>query len=189
MPGTQRPTAGHVSFYRSSPNSLGTIVAVFSLISGGCTVPPLNQSDAEFPQGSTVQLNQPVTIPAGSVGAYIGPGMPETRQQYPATCRLEGRTVQRNDATFQPDQFLVTGTSYQRDALTGPTYPSTLSGFYSLGEGPGLVYFDTLVYLQSENQPDVLRLKCRQLRDGYAYGYLSREQIREILGQEMTLSP
>ncbi len=179
----RKPNSGTSRLIRAS------VVLLSATILGACAVPPLNHADPQFPQGSIIKLNERVMIPSGSVGNYVGPGIPETQQSYAATCRLESRVVAKAEAVFEPDSFSVEGTSYSRESLTGPVYGSVLGGFNSLGEGPGLTYFDTLIYLHSNQQPDVLRLKCRQLRDSYTYGYLNRQQIQQILGSAMTIEP
>jgi len=174
---------------RCAAGGLWGLAGVGCLALAGCVIPPLNTSDADFPAGTLMRLNDPVTIAANRAGGYLGNGSIETRYQYDATCRLEVRTLSDHSKTVAPDQFTVTGTAYDRDALSGPTYPGVLDGFNSFGDGPGLVYVNNYIYLHSEQQPDVLRLKCTQLRDNDSFGYLSAAQIKTVLGSAMTVVP
>ena len=159
------------------------------LILTACATPPLNRNDPGFPAGTVMSLNQPVKISAGQVGGYMrGGGSTETRQQDETTCRLETRTVQKAAATIEPDQFEVLGTSHDRDGLSGSGYSGGFGGgFYSIGDGPGLVYVNYYIYLQSTRQPDVFRLKCSQLQDDYRLGTLTPQQIEYVLGDAMTV--
>ncbi len=165
------------------------VTGICLLILAACATPPLNRNDPAFPAGTVMSLNQPVNISAGQVGGYIrGGGSTETRQQYETTCRLETRTVQKATATIDPDQFEVLGTSHDRDGLSGSGYSGGFGGgFYSIGDGPGLVYVNFYIYLQSVRQPDVFRLKCSQLQDDYRLGTLSPQQIEYVLGNAMTV--
>ena len=163
-----------------------SVLAAIVVTVAGCVVPPLTKSDPDFPEGSTLVLHQPQSVPTGEAGAYLSRGVGETRYQYQITCRLEVRTLSKGQTVIQPDRFTVLGTSYARDSLTGPAYPGPLDSFNSVGDGGGLVYMETLIYLHSQLQPDVLRLKCRQLQDNEFARYLSGEQIRAALGDTMT---
>jgi len=163
-------------------------LAAMMLMLVGCVVPPLNKTDSNFPEGSAVVLNSPVEVPSGQAGAYLTGHSNESRYQYQTTCRLEVRTLSKGSTVIEPDRFTVMGTSYHREALTGPAYPGPLGGFNSIGDGGGLVYANTYIYLQSEKQPDVLRLKCKQLQDNDRARYLSGQQIQTALGDTMTIA-
>lgn len=181
------PTLTPSPFAKQWRGAARAVAPALLVLAMGCTVPPLNKTDARFPAGSTVVLNSPVEVPAGQAGVYLRGYSEETRYQYQTTCRLEVRTLSQGSTVIEPDRFTVLGTSYDREALTGPAYPGPLDGFNSIGDGGGLVYANTYIYLQSAQQPDVLRLKCRQLQDNYRVSQLSSQQIQTALGDSMTI--
>jgi hypothetical protein len=164
-------------------------MAALMMVLAGCAAPPLLQeSDPGFPRGSLLYLNVPVTVPANAVGAPLRGGNIGNRYRYQASCRLEVRTLRREPRVIEPDSFEVLGVSRDRDPLTGPAFPTMGSGFDLFGEGPGLIYFNTYIYLRSELQPDVFRVKCSQLKESDVDPwYLSPEEIRTVLGDIMTV--
>jgi hypothetical protein len=165
------------------------------LLIGCATSLPYYEHDPEFPQGSTLYLNEALTVTANSAGAPIRGGSIGSRYQYEANCRLEVRTLRADPYMIEPDIFEVLGVSRDRDPLTGPLYPTYGSGYsifggaYSLfGEEPGLIYFNTYIYLKSDLQPDVLRVKCTQLRQSDVDPwYMTGPEIRAVLGDVMTV--
>jgi len=85
----------------------------------------------------------------------------------------------------------VSGVYRDWDTLTGPPAPFHGIGgsFYSFGEGPGLIYFNTYIYFESALQSDVFRLKCWQLQESdWDPHHLSYDDIRTVLGHTMTIS-
>lgn len=157
------------------------------LLLAACTTPPLNQQDPTFPTGTLMRLRTPVAIPAGSAGGYIRGKSTESRYEYATKCRLETRTVHDQGGTVEPDWFRVLGTSHGRESLTGPLYGGGLRSFNSIGDGPGLVYLNFYIYLESAQQPDVLRLKCTQLQDNDVFGTVAPRNVLRALGNTMTV--
>lgn len=135
-----------------------------------------------------LHLNEPVTVPANSAGAPIRGGSIGSRYRYEADCRLEILTLSGNPQLIEPDSFEVLGVSRDRDPLTGPAYPTFGSSFSIFGEGPSLIYFSSYIYLRSDLQPDVFRVKCTQLRQSDVDPwYLTAPEIRAVLGDVMTV--
>ncbi len=184
---------------RNYIRSHGTMVATTRVMLGpwllatmlitGCAIPPgLQTQDPGFPAGTVIHLNQPLTIPPDKVTAALRGGSVGSRYRYQATCLLEIRTLRSSPFVVEPDAFTVLGINRDRDPLTGPAYPGIGSSFYSLGEGPGLAYFNTYIYLTSEQQPDVLRIKCSELKDNdLGARFLSEADIRTVLGNTVTI--
>lgn len=164
-------------------------------LAGCATSLPYYEDDPDFPQGSALYLNEALTVPANSVGAPIRGGRMGSRFQYEPNCRLEVRTLRADFYVVEPDIFEVLGVGRDRDPLTGPLYP-TYGGGYSLfggthslfGEESSRVYFNTYIYLQSNLQPDVFRVKCTQLRQAeVGPWYLTGPEIRAVFGDVMTV--
>ena len=136
-------------------------------------------------------LNTPVTIAPGKAGATLRGGSIASIDQYDATCRLEVNTIRDAPYTVAVDEFTVSGVYRDWETLTGPPtpFPTVGGSFYSFGEGPGLIYFNTYIYLESARQPDVSRLKCWQLQESdWNPHHLSYQDIRTVLGQTVTIS-
>lgn len=136
-------------------------------------------------------LNGPVTIAPGKVSATLRGGSIGSIDQYEATCRLEVNTIRNAPYTVVADAFIVSGVYRDWESLTGPPIPfPTIGGsFYSAGDGPGLIYFNTYIYIESVEQPDVSRIKCWQLQESdWNPHHLSYEDIRTVLGDTVIIS-
>lgn len=171
--------------------SLTAYVLMMLALVGCATTPPLKTSDRAFPPGTVIALNNPVTIPAGRVSATLRGGSIGNVYSYDATCRLEVDTIRKTPFTVAADAFTVTGVYRDTDTLTGSPFPfpSIGNSFNSFGDGPGLIYFNTYIYVQSAYQPDVSRLKCWQLKESDVDPFhLSYEDIRTVLGDTVTIS-
>ncbi len=171
---------------RGSPLRMALAMGM-TMALGACATPPLNEGDPSFPAGSTITLNTPLRIRAGDARVDVGPGYTPSDLAHTVSCELEVRTLSDGNTVVQPDRFTVLGTSPDREVLTGGGFSFGFNSMPRLGEGTSLVYVIRNVYLQSPRQPDVLRVSCRQLRDGNESRFLSADLMRAALAGAMTV--
>ena len=78
-------------------------------------------------------------------------------------------------------------TNWRREYF-GEFHPLNTYASVRTGEGPNLFWYITFIYLGSEKQPDIFRLRCRHLQQSDNWPrYLTVGQIQTIVGDVMTL--
>jgi hypothetical protein len=141
----------------------------------GCQTTGSTRPDSiwyELPGGSKLVLNEDLEIPAGQAHVIVQEARAGTSAyELEVSCRFEVKNL--GPRTIHPDTFLITEVAQGRRWVN---QPSTM-----------LFYKD--LHLQSEQQPDILPMRC-----GYTdYPLIGRpvsiEQIRETLGSVFTLVP
>ena len=144
-------------------------------------------ADDYVADGSLITLNEPITIRRNAVAAPLRGGAIGTPQEFEGHCRLELWTISSKERLVEPDTFTVQRTNWRREYFGGFHPLNTYAGILT-SEGPNLFWYETYVYLNSDRQPDVFRLRCRHLQQGERDPrYLTVAQMQTILGGVMTL--
>ena len=146
------------------------------------------------PEGSVLEIHQPLTIRAGTTRVWLQRGRAGAGQDWwhPA-CNLEVNTLDRErDQTIAPGRFEVVRvqpTQYTQlqtpPAVAMPV--AVRAGDYN-GGGVTWTWLGQYLWLSSAEQPDVRRLTCVGV---YSRPFEARQpsidQIREALGTVATL--
>jgi len=154
--------------------------------------------------GTLVTTRQPLTIPVDSARAGIQHGKAvDTRdfERYDPYCELEVRSVARDRAaTVPPGRFRVTRVQNDRTSF-GQRLPAAGVMLASiddvsvalLAQGAGADkpwLFKTILSLESDTYPDILRLTCGQWWPQYYLArHLTMEEFEAAVGDVITLSP
>lgn len=163
-----------------------------------------------IPVGSTLTLNQPLTIPADRRSIYIFRGKVVTYKNvdiYYPHCRFKLKTVSNQARTVNPDNFTVTKINDWEDyQAQGPLrfadagiYTGTgadvgsgrvVVGAGSGGGGPSIINYATIISLKSDSQPDVQEIVCSHWGDRgeFYFNALTIKETRDALGKIFTLS-
>ena len=143
------------------------------------------------PTGSTVTINQPITIPSESASVKIQSGKPMSFQdinQYAPYCVLEVHKRMDTPQEVKPGQFTVTK-NVQRDYYTSVA-PQIVASVGSSSSGP--IHYINDIYLTSPERDDVFRLSCQQYSDPWQFApgqrWATVNQMQIALGQLITLS-
>ena len=156
------------------PHRLIPLLFVAALLAGCQTTRSTNPDSIwyELPKGSKLVLNQDLEIPAGQAHTIVQNARAGTSAyELEVSCRFEVK--QLGPRTIHPDSFLITEVSQGRQWVNEP---STM-----------LFYKD--LHLQSEQQQDILPMRCGYTYDPLLGVPLTIEQIRETLGSVFTVVP
>ncbi|QKI90220.1 hypothetical protein [Thiomicrorhabdus xiamenensis] len=168
------------------------------------TAPPKHMMDIQA--GEVFTLKKPLTIRADSARSYIQHGQATGGgfDHYDQHCRLEVRTLSDQVKIIKPDQFTITRVSLGAEEIASRNATRLYAGLQPLFVGsaraedtdsqpsPTMDYVH--LYLQSKQQPDVLRLTCAgslsdgDLADAPRSYRPKREQINQILGKIGSIS-
>jgi len=173
------------------------MLALVALSLSGCALFEVEPNTASpfyaVPEGSVVEIHEPITIPPGNTRAWLQRGRVSAGQDwwYPA-CNLEVNTLDRERAqTVAPGRFDVIRVQQLEYAQlqtppTGAT-PVALRADYN-GGGVTWMWRGHHLWLSSEEQPDVRRLTCVGIYSRpFGVRPPSIDQIREALGTVATL--
>lgn len=176
--------------------------AIFALLLllSGCQSLATRDEDSPFykvPAGSTLTLNQTITIPAGEVKVYFQDGrLSSAVNQLDPFCEFEVYDLKDIPQVVAPDTFQIYQTSWERGyaAVAGQPrllaslgFTIALGGDFS-GDKPSPSLHNVRMDLRSTRQPNVLLLSCGHLQDpGILARYLSVNQIRQALGEWFSL--
>jgi hypothetical protein len=137
--------------------------------------------------GSRLVLHQQLTIQSGWARAFIQHGRPVLHAElasFDPFCSLETRTVAGDGISLQvrPGTFEVTRTVRQHPP------GGVFAGMLNPDEDFGPVMLELDIYLESPEQPDVLRLRCNRLEPDPAFARpIGPIEVREVLGSVATL--
>ena len=141
----------------------------------GCQTTSSTDPDSvwyELPKGSKLVLNQDLEIPAGQAHVIVQNARAGTSAyKLEVMCRFEVK--QLGPRTIHPDTFLITGVSQGRRWVNEPS----------------TMLFFKVLHLQSEQQQDILPMRCGYTDDPLLGRPVSISQIRETLGSVFTLVP
>jgi hypothetical protein len=118
-----------------------------------CTSMHSNDPDSlafSIPQGSTLSLNKPLTIPQEDTHGVIQDGKEikdSDRNDYRINCRLDFRRF--GNRTIEPQDFIVSRTE------DGSNWISQ----------PAIMRYYTEIYLSSDKGTDIIKMVCQQYGD------------------------
>lgn len=145
------------------------------------------------PEGSVIEIHQPLTIPAASTRVWLQRGRVGVGQDwwYPA-CNLEVNTLDRERAqTVAPGRFDVVRVQRLEYAQVQTTLAAAMSVAFRAdynGSSVTWIWQGYHLWLSSTAQPDVRQLTCV---GAYSRPFEARppsiDQIREALGTVATL--
>ena len=123
-------------------------VPAFIFVLCSCASTPSDDPDAlnfQIPAGSTLSLNKELAISEGMTHVYIQSSELSTQNKvnrYEINCRLDFREF--GPRTVEPEVFNITRTEDGQEWFSYPT----------------IKRFDTIVYLASDKDTDVIKLDC-----------------------------
>lgn len=172
-------------------NRLILIVSTSGVIS--CQqLPTPNENSPYFtpPDGSTLTLNKKLSIPPCHAGVYLQYGKVVEKSlinvRY-ANCKFEVKDVKETPQTVIPDIFEIYKTGLDTEiVLYKNALVASIFSFSGSASPIAEVYLTTW-YLRSTNQTNVLYLSCEHWEDPANGVYLTVTQIRQVLGDIMTL--
>lgn len=176
------------------------LVLVTSLLLAACTPAAVRDPASPFyqvPVGSQIILHQPLEIRPGHTRVFIQRGE-VTRfkdlDQYWPHCNFEVRYLLQEPQQIVPDRFTVERVQQGQTEIVGRPHVQVaalnLLAFSRDGGGPPSVarYYD--LWLSSEQQPDVMRLRCFDAMDDLPRANLPRyRDIEATLGAIATIEP
>ena len=146
------------------------------------------------PVGSTMALNQAVTISGDQVATYVQNGelmSYDAVNKYNPNCKFEIYTMSEHSRTVAPDTFEIIKVvdEIESSSIQKSTQLAVLGNTYALGmlDRSYVFNYATMMYLNSEKQNDVYRMTCQHWEDVKDDRYLSVTQMREAMGEIFTL--
>jgi len=143
-----------------------------------------------IPVGSTLTLNQPVTIASNLGRTYFQSGkvVPEHDLNiYYPHCSLTVNTIFEYERTISPTQFNIYKVMDNEEYAQGYILYASSSMTVS-SDGPIITGLASYYYLKSAIEPDVRTLECIQWDSPYENNYLSINEVRKTLGNIFTLN-
>ena len=146
------------------------------------------------PVGSTLVLNQVLTIDRDQVASYVQDGkvLPEKAvDKYRPNCKFEIYTMSEQSRPVQPDNFEVIKVvdNIETSTLAAPVQVASrgiMLGYGALDKS--YIYnYATMMYLSSALQEDVYRMTCQHWEDIMEDRYLTTAQMRQAMGDVFTL--
>ncbi|MET0028140.1 MAG: hypothetical protein ABW101_10930 [Candidatus Thiodiazotropha sp.] len=143
--------------------------------------------------GDRVQLLEPLELPPETARIFLQNGEPmvlHAFDRYKVNCNFEVRTLKPETQTIQPDEFIIKRVQALMVEVV-KREPSGRGGLMRVGmddSGSSSVTRGYHLWLESEQQPDVMRLSCRG-----AFDYMwdatppSIQEIRQALGSRARL--
>lgn len=175
-------------------------VVVFVLLLAGCA--SLESPDPAspyyaYPPGWVAQLNQPLTVPAGSATVRLQYGQVVPRnsvQEQDPFCVVELNTVSNAPQTVQPGRFEVWRiTRNVSSILARRTSSPFMQARYVFDDSPTFLYYITAFRLRDPAQPNLRGMTCawNQMAPGNQslMRHLRLGEIRAALGDWITLVP
>ncbi len=176
-------------------------VAVFALLLAGCA--SLESPDPAspyyaYPHGWVAQLNQPLTIAAGSATVRLQYGRIVPRnsvQEQDPFCVVELNTVDDAPQTLRPGNFdILRVTRSISPVMAGGAHSPFMKTRFAFDDGdPTFLYYITTFRLRDPAQPDLRSMTCawNQMAPGNRalMRHLSLDEIRRALGSWMSLIP
>ena len=146
------------------------------------------------PVGSTMTLNQAVTISGDQVASYVQNGelmSYDVVDKYKPNCKFEIYTMSEQSRTVEPDTFEIIKVvdEVESSSIKMRTQLAMRGNAYAFGmlDRSYVFNYATMMYLRSEKQKDVYRMTCQHWEDVKDDRYLTVTQMREAMGEIFTL--
>lgn len=168
------------------------LIICISVLLVSCNSPIIKDESSPFyavEVGSSMILNQPLIMPPNraSILLQYGKVVPSNNVNiYYANCSFEINTLSESSVTIHPDTFLI----YRviDETISVSLQPNMYASLGMLADGGGSDFnYTTTMYLESKQQPDVLRLACMHWESTEDNNYLTIEQMRQALGDIITI--
>lgn len=180
--------------------TIGVLMTVSLLTSCQTASYEGNENSPFFPvpAGSTLKLTRTLSIPANQVAVFLQGGevvASDRINQYYPHCKFELRRRLDTAQTVQPDTFEITkvvqeiGHSVALDGvqLAGVSVGIGVNIGMRGGDGATLQAYSTRLSLRSGRQPEVLRISCGQSALPHEGQHVSISELRQALGDVLTL--
>ena len=161
-------------------------ICVFALVSmTGCHHHNIDSFDSPFykvPINSKLILNQDIVIPPNRARVLIQNGKILPRNQidrYYPYCEFEIRTLGEQEQVIRADEFVVIRLKQDVEGSLNNVMHASISN----DRGSIIVAYNTMYYLESIRQPDVLRLMCMYWTDDSLDHYLTHNETKQALGE------
>jgi hypothetical protein len=171
------------------------------IILSSCAAAPVASKPgffADTPVGSTLTVNQPLTIPANEVRASLQFSK-QTRMQeldkWEPYCQLVVKTLIREEKHIPAMDFRITRVVRDEEPFTRLKKSRRLMiasadenfSILSFG-GPSYTWLiKTYMYLESDEYPDIYRMVCGQVWDGYSSRQLYMSEFEEAVGDFISI--
>ena len=169
-------------------------VAFLTLLTG-CSEQHIRDTNSPYfslPVGSVVELNQPLELPAERTRIFFQRGMVSGKQGidlYYPSCNLEVRDLKPDVQRIESDRFTIVHTRQGKESVVewDGVKLAGLGWSFPFGGGPPMVHRYYHYRLESERQPQVMRLTCRgALADLWEANAPTLGESREALGEIAT---
>lgn len=166
------------------------------MLASACQQAPVRDEDSPRSRigvGSTIVLNETLTIPTGHARVFLQNGKVKAKvrlDRYRPHCNFEVRTVSDGDVQIEPDRFVVTDRIEDEEEVVEKRGPVKYAGLKIGGVMDTVTLTSRFVQhrLNSAAQPDVLWLTCHGgFDDPFDVDYPSISDIRKALGEWVTL--
>ncbi len=162
--------------------TLPLVAGGFLLATAGCAVTADGESTS-LNGASTVELREALTVETGWARSFVQHGRPVDRGdlvRFDPYCSFEVTEVARTGSTIavNPDRFTITRISHK------PPTGGVFAGALDLDEDVGPVEPEVDIYLSSDAQPSVIRLRCTKWEaDALFASRVDMGDVRGVLGQ------
>jgi len=176
---------------------LKIVALIFPLFLLGCqSLGTGSNAPSKFriPVGSSITLNEPLKFQIGYSRSFIQFGKPirpsELRKRYPYCqfYRYEHPDELQAVRSLQPDTFRVTRSYRAMDYLQSGSGQNPFATDNSSSGPPDDNVLGNIMKIQSVQQPEIVELKCAVLTEPALSNYLTVTEIREALGETVTIS-
>lgn len=147
------------------------------------------------PVGSTVTVNRTLTIEPDLARVRFQYGKlisEKEKNKYYANCSILVREVKETAQTIQPGNFTVVRSRKTEEYVKRDSRLVYASMLYrtDLDEdsGPMAAEYTTILDLQSQQQPQVMRLECTYWEDPYDAKHLTLAEMQKTLGDWVTIT-
>ncbi len=183
-------------------SAIAAALSVALVAIAGCSSTPTARRDQSSPYyavpvGAVLELREPIRIRAGATRSWLqfGKATGDRFDHYAPNCNVEVRHLdQENVQLVRPGRFTVRRTQQVREEVVRARRPVRVAALWRVGGGvdaggPNLIYEGYHLWLDSPEQPEVMRLTCR---GAYAEPSNAKppsiEEIRSVLGGIATLT-
>lgn len=151
------------------------------LVAGGCAV-TADGGGASLGGATTVELREPLVVETGWARSFVQHGQSVNRgdlARFDPYCSFEVTEVARTGSRIEvnPDTFTITRISHK------PPVGGVFAGALDIEEDVGPVEPEVDIYLASDNQPSVIRLRCAKWEsDALFASRVNFQDVRGVLG-------
>jgi len=183
------------------------VIAILMLIISGCQTTDFTGDENSYryriPVGSTLTLNQTLTIPADYASIYLFRGKVVTYRNvdiYFPHCQFWLNKIGKQVRTIRPDTFVITKVNDWEDYYAQGPLRFADAGIYTgmgiggsvvvgvgSGGGPSIIKYATIISLQSDTQSDVKEIVCSHWGDRGDIEAVTIKETRDALGGVFSL--